>query len=240
MPSCVRDAAASGVASIRSDTLEPSSTIAGYPRTIPPATRVSTTSGSSPKSQSVRPARSVNPLFSAPEAFTVPAEGRGAPGRASGPRSERATDVRARSASVRCRVCRSRSVPTCLPRSSTARNEIRRWPGTRSSSKSAAVTGWFATRCMRAASASSRAIGGVPACDSGPLPLSSAEKVAAQSAAGTTWRRMDFGRARSSAVISSSRIPGTCQSKPSGRSCASSASGTTAVTPSSAAPGSNR
>ena len=98
------------------------------------------------------------------------------------------------------------------PRSSTARNVARRCGGTRSRSKSDGSTGANVSRRM--ACATTAVNGSRSAPRSGPSG-SSAEIFAAHSAAGTTWRRSTFGSVRSSAVMSSSRRPGTCQSNPS-------------------------
>ncbi|KZX19702.1 hypothetical protein ACH61_03202 [Rathayibacter tanaceti] len=69
---------------------------------------------------------------------------------------------------------------------------------------------------------------------------SAAVSFRAQSFAGTTFRRRCLGSALIIAVTSSARSPGTSQSKPSGVTRGSSASGTCTVTPSSSVPGSNR
>ena len=69
---------------------------------------------------------------------------------------------------------------------------------------------------MRAASACLRLAAGSPSNVSGPNPSRSSAKRAAQSAAGTTWRRIAFGRRACRAATSSSRKPGTSQSNPVG------------------------
>ena len=107
---------------------------------------------------------------------------------------DEATESRARAERRSCSAGRSRSLPTARPRPSTARKEGSRWPGTRSSSKSDALTRWFATRCTRRARASVSVCGGSPSWSSGPCPASSSENFAAQSAAGTTCRRIAFGQ----------------------------------------------
>ena len=69
------------------------------------------------------------------------------------------------------------------------------------------------------------------------MPTSTARAV---SGAGTKLRRRSFGSDRISAVTSSSRSAGTCQANSSPPNRASTSTGTCTVTPSSAAPGSNR
>ena len=129
----------------------------------------------------------------------------------------------------------SRSLPTASrsPRSSSTENDTRRWAGTRSSSNTSGGT------ITPDTSVSTR-----PSTIRNRSAVGCAGRrrhaAAVTSASGCSSLRYAFGSAFTSAVTSSSRMPGTCQSKPSWRTRLSTASGTWTSTPSSIAPGSKR
>ena len=137
---------------------------------------------------------------------------------------------RAFTANWACSAARSFPRPVRFPPSATTRKVIFRWSGSLLQSH-AAVGTRSPVNCR-----SSRASPSV----SNPVPGVSAPSTArAVSGTGTKLRRTALGSDRISAVTSSSRRPGICQSKPVGVNCPSSGSGMCTVTPSAAVPGSN-
>jgi hypothetical protein len=148
----------------------------------------------------------------------------------SSPRAARDSLDRVRGCSRARRASRSLSRPRTRPSSSSTEKVTRRWSGTSSGRQACTGTGTPVSRCSSwpSFSTSGRSDGSMRA-----------RAALARSGAGMKLRRSCLGSDRISAVASSSRSPGTCQSKPRATTWLSDAIGMCTVTPSTSLPGSN-